>query len=155
MRYIYLYWLFTGQKISPGSQLESLCSFSHTLVFYESTHRILDCIDDIGAVFGKSSHLVLAKELTKTFERFVSGSVMDVKNWLLEDNNHIKGEFVLMIPPREQMVENETNTHEKILSILLEEIPLKQAVNIAGKLTGAAKNQLYQQALNFKRGKDV
>lgn len=146
---------FTFSGFLPAKQtarrhkLESMRSIEHTLIFYESTHRIVESIEDIAHVFGEECEMVLAKELTKTFERFVAGSCIDVKNWLLEDNNHIKGEFVLMIPPRE--LAKETLAHEHILSILLVELPLKQAVSIACQLTDAPKNQLYQMALTMQK----
>jgi len=146
---------FTFSGFLPAKQtarrhkLESMLNIEHTLIFYESTHRILESIEDIAHIFGEACKIVLAKELTKTFERFVAGSCVDVKNWLLGDNNHIKGEFVLMIPPRE--IARETLAHEHILSVLLGELPLKQAVSIAGQLTDAPKNQLYQMALTMQK----
>ena len=129
-------------------KLELMRQTPHTLVFYESTHRIMDSIDDIEHVFGESCELVLAKELTKTFERFVTGHCKDVRDWLLMDVHHIKGEFVLIIPPR--ILTNETEADEQILSVLLTQLPLKQAVNIAGLLTKSPKNELYQMALNLR-----
>ena len=148
---------FTFSGFLPAKQtarrhkLESMRTIQHTLVFYESTHRIIDSIDDIAHVFGEACELVLAKELTKTFERFVAGSCIDVKDWLLMDNNHVKGEFVLIIPPR--TIEKEWLAHEQVLSVLLNELPLKQAVKLACQLTGAHKNELYQMALDLHNKK--
>ncbi|CAM2733298.1 16S rRNA (cytidine(1402)-2'-O)-methyltransferase [Legionella worsleiensis] len=130
------------------SKLESLKSEPHTLVFYESTHRILDCIDDIALTFGSECELVLAKELTKTFERFISGTTTEIKQWLLADPGHTKGEFVLIIPPR-PIVENH-HAYEELLAVLLHEVPLKQAVSITCKLTKATKNEVYEAALKMK-----
>ena len=141
-----------AKQMARRHKLESLRNVEHTLIFYESTHRILESIEDITHIFGEACEMVLAKELTKTFERFVTGTCLDVKNWLLVDNSHIKGEFVLMIPPRE--LPKETLAHEHILSILLEELPLKQAVSIACQLTEAPKNQLYQMALTMQKVRD-
>lgn len=131
------------------SKLESLRTEPHTLVFYESTHRILECLDDIEDLYGQNCELVLAKELTKTFERFVSGTVQTVKNWLLADPAHSKGEFVLIIPPRVELPKQQN--HEELLKVLLAELPLKQAVAIACKLSKANKNELYELALSLKK----
>lgn len=145
---------FTFSGFLPAKQtarrqkLESMSTTLHTLVFYESTHRIIESIDDIEHVFGASCELVLAKELTKTFERFITGCCRDVKDWLLMDNNHCKGEFVLIIPPR--TMEKNNNPDELILSVLLSELPLKQAVKLASQLTDSPKNELYQMALNLR-----
>lgn len=131
------------------NKLDSLRDEPHTLVFYESTHRIIDCLDDITTSFGQDCDVVLAKELTKTFERFISGTVTDVKNWLLTDSAHTKGEFVLIIPPR--IVHTDKNEEEQLLAILLAELPLKQAVSIACKITNGNKNELYDKALLLKK----
>jgi 16S rRNA (cytidine1402-2'-O)-methyltransferase len=130
------------------AKLETLRTESHTLIFYESTHRIIECLDDLAHVYGKNSELVLAKELTKVFERFVSGSIMEVNNWILEDPAHKKGEFVLILPPRSKLPKQ--HDHEELLKILLAELPLKQAVSIACKVSKANKNELYDLALKLK-----
>lgn len=145
---------FTFSGFLPAKQtarrqkLESLRHLEHTLVFYESTHRIIESVEDIAYVFGESCELVLAKELTKAFERFISGSCLDIKNWLLADNHHPKGEFVLIIPPR--IIEKEKTGNEHLLSVLLKELPLKQAVLMASQLTDMHKNDLYKLALSLK-----
>lgn len=142
---------FTFSGFLPAKQsarrhkLESLRHIDHTLVFYESTHRILESVADIATVFGESCELVLAKELTKTFERFVAGSCQEVSQWLLRDPSHCKGEFVLILPPRE--VAKETQSSEHMLSVLLSELSVKQAVKLGCQLTNIPKNELYKIAL--------
>ena len=130
------------------AKLEFFRTEPHTLIFYESTHRVIDCLSDIGEIYGQECDIVLAKELTKSFERFISGTVLEVKSWLLAEPGHTKGEFVLIIPPRKVL--GETHAHEELLKILLEELPLKQAVSIACKLNHANKNDLYEIALKLK-----
>lgn len=129
--------------------LESLRSIEHTLVFYESTHRLLESLEDIAHVFGEACEIVLAKELTKTFEHFIAGNYADIKAWFLQDSQRIKGEFVLIIPPRP--IEEKTEEHAQLLSVLLKELPLKQAVKIACELTNAHKNELYKMALALQK----
>jgi 16S rRNA (cytidine1402-2'-O)-methyltransferase len=131
------------------TKLNELKKEPYTLIFYESTHRIVDCLDDIIECYGEDCELVLAKELTKTFERFIYDSTQGVKNWLLSETAHSKGEFVLIIPPRLK-TGDEGDDKEKILSLLLDELPLKQAVVIACKLTQTNKNELYDLALKIK-----
>ncbi|HAT1776002.1 16S rRNA (cytidine(1402)-2'-O)-methyltransferase [Legionella pneumophila] len=140
---------FLPAKQSARKQaLESSQSVPYTIVFYESTHRIIDCLNDIAEIYGQDYELVLAKEITKTFERFVSGKIKEIRDWLLSEPGHIKGEFVLIFPPRS--TNKDPNSHEELLKILLEELPLKQAVAIACRLTNANKNQLYEEALKLK-----
>ncbi len=138
-----------ARQSARRSKLESLQGIDHTLVFYESTHRIEECIDDMATVFGNDFELVLAKELTKTFERFIAGNCATIKTWLQADPGHCKGEFVLIIPPRVQS--NDTSNHTiNLLKVLLKEIPLKQAVKIAAQLTDENKNELYKIALELQ-----
>lgn len=137
-----------AKQAARRSRLESLRHNEHTLVFYESTHRIKDCLEDISEVYGKDYELVLAKELTKTFERFIQASAQDIKRWLEADAGHPKGEFVLILPP--QAEESNQQQEREILHILLEELPLKQAVKIAARLSGGNKNELYKLALELQ-----
>lgn len=130
-------------------KLASLIDINHTLVFYESTHRIQACLDDCQTIFGEHCELVVAKELTKTFEHFVQGTLPVIRTWLQADLARLKGEFVVIIPPR---VSTQTNhPGEQILKILLAELPLKQAVNLAAKISKSAKNELYQLALLWQK----
>lgn len=145
--------LFAGflpaKQAARLNKLERLRISQHTLIFYESTHRILACLDDIQTVYGPGYELVLAKELTKTFEHFMNGSVSKIKSWLLADPSHCKGEFVLILPAQ---AEEELSQQQEIetLAILLKELPLKQAVKLAKLLTKATKNELYKLALAMK-----
>ncbi len=145
--------LFLGflpaKKNARISKLESVQNEAYTLIFYESTHRIIECLDDLATVYGQHCELVVAKELTKTFERYISGTIMEVKAWFLAESGHTKGEFVVIIPPRP--TPEEKHSHEMLLSVLLEELPLKQAVSIACKLTKGNKNELYETALKLKQ----
>jgi len=142
------YGFLPAKQTARRQTLESLTAIQHTGIFYESTHRILDCIEDIADVFGFSYEMVLAKELTKTFERFITGTCTDIKNWLQEDTNHLKGEFVLILPPRE--IKQDDEEDRRVLSVLMDELPLKQAVKLAAKITGKAKNDLYKIALEYQ-----
>ncbi|MDA9271804.1 16S rRNA (cytidine(1402)-2'-O)-methyltransferase [bacterium] len=143
------YGFLPAKSAARRQKLETLIAVDHTLIFYESTHRIVESIDDISHVFGSTSELVLAKELTKTFERFVSGSCVDVKAWLQADAGHCKGEFVLIIPPRAVAVTK--HDHEHLLTVLLSELPLKQAVKLACQITNEHKNELYKIALELQK----
>lgn len=141
------YGFLPAKGAARRQKLTSLLPIEHTLIFYESTHRILECLDDVAFVFGETCKLVIAKELTKTFECFFSGNPTELKSWLLEEH-HIKGEFVLMIPPR--IIEKKIHQDERLLSLLMKEIPLKQAVKLACLLSDASKNELYPLALKLR-----
>jgi 16S rRNA (cytidine1402-2'-O)-methyltransferase len=129
--------------------LQALAEYPYTLVFYEAPHRILECTQDLHAVFGDEREIVFARELTKLFENIHRCRLGEAMDWLNSDPNNQRGEFVLLVSgaaPREGL---DAGT-ERTLALLLEELPLKQAVQLAVKITGANKNELYQRALAYK-----
>lgn len=131
-------------------QLTELESISETLVFYESPHRILDCVTDIVEVMGRDRPLVLAREITKTFETFISGPAEQVLSTLESDANQRRGEFVVMVagqPIQEQAIDTEA---ESLMRLLMPVMPLKQAAAIVAEHLGLKKNQLYQWGLQQK-----
>ena len=119
-----------------------------TIVFYESTHRILDSLKDLSPLL-QQNPIVIAKELTKSYEQFKHGSIDEVLQWFAEDTNRSKGEFVVIIPARKGQEDHRAS--EQILKILLQELPTKQAVNICQKITGDAKNHLYELAIRLQK----
>ena len=130
-------------------QLKALEQESRTLVFYESPHRVLDSLKDMAEVLGGAREITLARELTKTFETFLSGSLEEVITMVEQDANQRKGEFVLVLAGAkvESDDEEQAIAAEHVLSVLLEELPVKQAAALTAKITGLKKNALYQQAL--------
>ena len=130
-------------------QLNTLRNQGHTVIFYESTHRLSDCLLDIAHVYSDQYSFVLAKELTKLHENFISGTATEIRAWVNAEKNRSKGEFVLLLPP--VPVEETPQKDHQLLSVLLQELPLKQAVNIASKLSTSKKNTLYELALEIKK----
>ncbi len=145
--------LFAG--FSPhkqGARQGFYREFEHqaaTLVFYESSHRIVPSVKDMAEVFGHERRVVLAREITKLFETVYSATLGELIEWLQADNNQQKGEFVLVLEGAQVQLSVEDARLEQVLAILLEELPVKQASQIAAKLTGMKKNQVYKLALEL------
>jgi 16S rRNA (cytidine1402-2'-O)-methyltransferase len=126
-------------------QLEALQRETRTLIFYEAPHRILACLQDIVVTLGETREIVLARELTKTFETIVAGSAAEVLARVESDPNQQKGEIVLLVRGAEARERSELDTEaQRIMTILLKELPLKQAASLAAEITGVGKNTLYQ-----------
>ncbi|HRQ56291.1 MAG TPA: 16S rRNA (cytidine(1402)-2'-O)-methyltransferase [Azoarcus taiwanensis] len=128
--------------------LEALAVQTVPLVFYESPHRIDDSLADIAATLGGEREILIARELTKVFEQVVRLPLAQASAWLAGDANRARGEFVLVVsppPPREGL----SPESEKVLQLLLEELPLKSAVKLAARITGDSKNALYARALEL------
>ncbi|AJA44692.1 16S rRNA (cytidine(1402)-2'-O)-methyltransferase [Frischella perrara] len=122
-----------------------------TVVFYESTHRILDSLQDMLNVYGPEKIVVLAKELTKSWETIIHSPLKDLIEWLKADDNRRKGEFVLIVEGYDKVNEQEIDPDAiKLLNRLQQEIPLKKAAGIVAEIYGLKKNQLYQLGLEQK-----
>lgn len=135
----------TGER---QRQLLELSHQSRTLILYEAPHRLLDLLIDMQQLFGDSRQIVLAKELTKTFETIKRGFIPEIQQWLQQDSVRQKGEFVILVEAEKAQKTAEINQEAiNALQILLTELPIKQAVALAAKITGEKRNLLYQYAL--------
>lgn len=130
-------------------RLEALAQEPRTLIFYEAPHRIQETLADIATVFGAERELVLGREISKAFETFLTGSAVEVGARVAADANQRRGELVLMVAGAPERAPAGDDL-DRVLSVLLEELPLKQAVGLAARITGAAKNQLYERALALR-----
>ena len=135
-----------GKSIARQKKLLEFLNETRTSIFYEAPHRILELIDDMLAVFGPKRYVVLARELTKTFETIHGDNLEQLKIWLNLDRNQQKGEFVVLVEGAEYLNAYEIDK-QRILGILLDELPIKQATSIAAKITHEKKNKLYALAL--------
>ncbi len=146
---------FIGFLPASGSQrrkqLTALQTLPQALVFYEAPHRIVASVADMAATLGETRQIIIARELTKTYETIHRCALSEASAWLEADSNQQRGEFVLIIEaPAEQVQAAISDEAEQTLKLLLAELPLKQAVKLATVITGAKKNELYQHALILK-----
>lgn len=137
-------------------QLEALCEEPRTLIFYEAPHRLLESLRDMQTVFGDERVVVLARELTKTFETIKGAPLVELCAWVEADSNQQRGECVLLVegwraPEGEESLSAEVL---RILQLLLAELPLKRAAALAAEITGVRKNLLYQEALRLQKDDD-
>ncbi len=136
-------------------QLEALKQETLTLVFYESPHRIKETLSDMQAILGSQRQAVLARELTKTFETIRSGTLAELSQWVAEDANQRKGEIVLLVQGAPAADPDDLDPEaERVLKILLQELPLKQAATLAAEITGVRKKKLYARGLELKQAGD-
>lgn len=119
-----------------------------TLVFYESPHRMVKTIHAFERVFGQDRLMVVARELTKTFEQVVSKPIGEIRRQIEAGDIVVKGEFVLLLQGRQH---TESKLDETVLlEALLAELPISKAADIASRLTGKRKKDLYKIALAIK-----
>ncbi|MGH8710383.1 MAG: 16S rRNA (cytidine(1402)-2'-O)-methyltransferase [Burkholderiales bacterium] len=146
----FLFYGFLPNKPSARRlELEKLKTLPYTLIFYEAPHRIVDCITDMQAIFGGERSVTIARELTKLFENIYNGSLSAALEWLSQDENQQKGEFVLLVPGAEKQSAS-SNDVLRILTTLLQELPVKQAVKLTAQISGENRKTLYAMALQIK-----
>ena len=122
----------------------------YPVVMFETPHRIEAALADMAALFPERK-IVLAREISKTFETFLSGSVADIQTALKEDSNQSRGEMVLIVHPLEKVQEDTISPEaEQLLSLLLDDMPLKKACDIVHRTFSANKKHLYDLGLTLK-----
>jgi len=129
------------------TSVQKLADEARCVVLLEAPHRIQDMAKAL-AVLG-TRKVTLAREITKQFEQITTHAAQDVADWLDADATRIKGEFVVVLHPVE--VQQESGEGERVLRLLLAELPTKTAVKLAADITGASRNTLYDRALQIKR----
>lgn len=147
--HFFFYGFLPNKSAARRSALEELRDVTATLVFYEAPHRIVECAADLQAVFGAEREIVFAREITKLFESIHRCTLGVALDWLNSDPNNQRGEFVVLVSGAQPQSGLSTETRDT-LSVLLEELPLKQAVKLATQITGAKRGELYQLALQMK-----
>lgn len=127
--------------------LQALSQETRTLIFYESTHRILDCLHDMIKIWGEERYIVLARELTKTWETIYGAPVAQLLNWIKQDENRRKGEIVLIVEGYKPQLNELPLEALRTLSLLQQELPLKKAAQLAAEIHNVKKNALYRYAI--------
>ncbi|MGE8450353.1 MAG: 16S rRNA (cytidine(1402)-2'-O)-methyltransferase, partial [Pseudomonadales bacterium] len=142
-----------AKAVGRRGRLELVKEEPRTLIFYEAPHRILECLQDMEAVFGGERPALLARELTKTFETLKGLPLSELRQFVEADSNQQRGECVVLVagwtaPESDEAISSESM---RILDLLLKEMPLKRAAALAAEITGERKNVLYQVALNKQK----
>ena len=139
-----------AKQSARRERLELLRLEPRTLVFYESVHRLKESLEDMAAAFGAARRAVLARELTKLHEGVRDAALRELADWAGSDPAAAKGEVVLMVAGAEVAGAGALDAEaERVLTLLLAELPVKQAAALAAEITGLKKNPLYEKALEL------
>jgi len=139
------------RKAARTKRLQSLANEQRTMVFYESVHRIADSLNDMAETLGSSRQAFIGRELSKLHEQCVSADLQSLAGMIEDGSIPSKGEFVVAVSGArgEDAAAEELNT-DRLLAELVEVLPGKQAVEIATRLSGRQRNELYQKMLQLK-----
>ncbi|MGD8618179.1 MAG: 16S rRNA (cytidine(1402)-2'-O)-methyltransferase [Gammaproteobacteria bacterium] len=140
-----------AKQAARRQRLQELQDATATLVFYESSHRILASLGDMLALFGAGREATLARELTKTFETIRQASLAELHAWVTADSEQQKGEFVILVHGAEKPAVAEIDAvAERVLRLLMAELPLRTAAALTAQISGIGKNVVYERALQLK-----
>lgn len=138
----------SGERLKLFARWENA---GYPIVMFEAPHRIEAALSDMAAVFPERE-IMLAREITKTFETFLSGTVTEIQTALKEDGNQTRGEMVLVLHPAAKEKNSPLpEDAQSVMKILAAELPTKQAADLAAKITGEGKKALYDLALTWKK----
>jgi 16S rRNA (cytidine1402-2'-O)-methyltransferase len=139
-------------------RLQSLANEERTLVLYEAPHRVRETLEDCAAVFGDERSATVAREITKMHETTYRGSLLELLVRAGSDADFGRGEIVLLIagaPQQLASVARGADGHggalDRVLNVLLAELPLKQAARLAAQITEVRDNEAYKRALFLKQ----
>ncbi len=145
--------LFAGfLPVKQQAKLSILSSYKNadfTTVFYESPRRVIDTLKHIAEALGNDKQIVVAKELTKHYESFKTGTAEEIISWFGEDKDRQQGEMVVMLAPNKEVSELSPEA-ETLMKALMEELPTKKAAAITAKIHDLKKNDLYKLALSWQ-----
>ena len=134
------------------ARLAELAVESRTLVFFEAPHRIMECLEDMGAAFGVTRRAAVARELTKVFETVYRGTLGELLGLARGDANFARGEITVVVEGAPRAAADSTQEQiDATLKVLLTELAPSKAAALAARLTGARRNETYARALELTR----
>ena len=133
-----------AKSAARRAHLQALSGETRTLIFYESSHRIVEALDDLAAVFGGDRHAVVARELTKLFETVLDGALADLTARIKADANQQRGEFVVLVAGAGDEADAARLAEgRRVFELLRKDLPPGRAAKLAAEITGAPRNALY------------
>ena len=147
---------FSFEGFLPSKQgarlqtLEKLAADTRTLIFYDSPRRLQSTLTDMVSIFGEERRVCLARELTKLHETINTKPLAELLEWVSNDANQQRGECVLLVEGAKQHQDASEVEVNRVLNLLLKELPVKKAAAIASALLGVSKNNAYDMALKLQ-----
>jgi 16S rRNA (cytidine1402-2'-O)-methyltransferase len=143
-----------ARSAARRARLKALTEEPRTLVFYESPHRVREMLEECADNLGSERSATVARELTKLHETLYRGSLAELAKRAAEEPSFVRGEIVLVVAGAPLRSAQDAEAHEgaldRALTVLLAELPLKQAARLAARIVEARDNEAYKRALQLK-----
>lgn len=134
---------------SRKERLQSLKTEPRTVVLYESPHRLIKTLTELGEILSLDRPIALARELTKRYEEFWRGTIGEA----LEHYKTVvpKGEFTVAIAPcppcTPTLSKLEITTALK--DLIAQGLSRSEASRQLAQRSGRSKREIYQLSLNI------
>lgn len=138
----------SSKATERAHEVQLLAEERRAVVLLEAPHRIEALALALTPL--EARLVTVGRELTKQFEEIATVAASDFAAWLAADANRLRGEFALVIHPATPSAAQAPD--DRVLKLLLAELPLKTAVKLTADITGEARNALYERALALKQG---
>lgn len=145
-QFVFVGFLSSKAALRAG-EVDALAREPRAVVLLEAPHRIEALAGALAALGDRP--VTVCRELTKQFEETATVSAAAMTAWLQAQPNRSRGEFVVVLHPVE--VAADVASEQRVLALLLAELPLKTAVKLTAEITGASRNALYDAALALRR----
>jgi len=148
---------FTFEGFLPSKQgarqqaLQLLVDESRTMIFYDAPRRLQGTLTDMIEIFGGERQACIAREITKLHETITTKPLAELLDWVSGDSNQQKGECVLLLEGVKQQKDSSETEINRVLSLLLKELPVKKAAAITSSLLEVSKNTAYDMALKLRQ----
>jgi len=123
--------------------LQKLATETRTMIFFESPRRVMDALHSMGRCFGETRRVSVARELTKLHESVHTAPLNELIEWMGDDSNRQRGEFVLVVEGAQELECDESEAY-RMVEILARELPPRKAADVVAEITGVRKNKLYR-----------
>lgn len=125
---------------------------SDTTVLFETPHRIAETLTEMQALYGENRRLTIARELTKQFEQIVALTVGKALCWLKENNDHQRGEFVLVLEAEQR---EDLRWQAIARDLIAADLGAKRIAQLLAQHLGANKKVVYQWVLDHTLPKEL
>ena len=150
--------LFAGfgpaKESARRAWLASFAFEAATLIFYEAPHRIVAMLADAIAIYGAEREACICRELTKTFETIRRGTLSELAEFVAQDSNQQRGEFVVLVRGSDQSEADFGAREQDLLRLVAEYAPPKVAATVVADYLGLKKKPLYEWLLDSKNSVD-
>ena len=142
-----------GKAAARREAIEALAAEPRAVVLLEAPHRIQALAGDLAALGARA--VTVARELTKQFEQIATLPAQELPAWLAADAQRQRGEFALVLHPAPHARAPRAIDEERLLRLLMDELPLKTAARLTAEATGGSRNALYALGLRLQAEKQA